>query len=243
MEVVISQPMYFPWIGFLEQIRLADVFVRYDDVQFSKGSFANRVQIKTPAGQQWITVPVQSFHLGTLIRDISTNETKDWRQVQLDRLHQSYRKTPYFREMLELAEKVLSTKSEKLHKISWKSVGELCRYFEIGDRCKFINVEDLGIAGSGSQRVLDIVKSVGGNTYITGHGAKNYLDHEQFEKEGVSVEYMDYKRLAYPQIHGEFTPYVSALDLVANCGRDGRKYICSKGESWRYFNDWVSTEQ
>ena len=50
MKVVISQPMLFPWVGMLEQIMLADVFVHYADVQFSKGSFTNRVQIKDSTG-------------------------------------------------------------------------------------------------------------------------------------------------------------------------------------------------
>ena len=44
--VVISQPMYFPWVGMLEQMALADVWVHLDDAQFSKGGFFNRVQIK-----------------------------------------------------------------------------------------------------------------------------------------------------------------------------------------------------
>ena len=43
--LVISQPMYFPRVGMLEQIRLADHFVYYDDVQFSRGGFSNRVQL------------------------------------------------------------------------------------------------------------------------------------------------------------------------------------------------------
>ncbi|NBX37756.1 MAG: hypothetical protein EBR10_11170, partial [Planctomycetes bacterium] len=50
MRIVISQSMYFPWVGFLEQMSLADIFVVYDDVQFSKGSFTSRVQAKTAAG-------------------------------------------------------------------------------------------------------------------------------------------------------------------------------------------------
>ena len=44
--VVISQPMYFPWVGFLSQISMASTIIWLDDVQFSKGSFTNRVQIK-----------------------------------------------------------------------------------------------------------------------------------------------------------------------------------------------------
>ena len=40
--VVISQPMYFPWVGFLSQISMASTIIWLDDVQFSKGSFTNR---------------------------------------------------------------------------------------------------------------------------------------------------------------------------------------------------------
>ena len=75
-----------------------------------------------------------------------------------------------------------------------------------------------------------------GDVYVTGHGAKNYLDHEAFERGGVHVEYMDYQRRAYPQLHGEFTPYVSILDLIANMGREGRDLICSGTVSWREFH-------
>ena len=45
-RVVITQPMLFPWPGFFEQLCLADVYIYLDDVQFSKGSFTNRVQIE-----------------------------------------------------------------------------------------------------------------------------------------------------------------------------------------------------
>ena len=62
--VAISQPMYFPWAGMLEQMRLADVWVHLDDAQFSKGGFFNRVQIKTDQGTPWLTVPLAESKLG-----------------------------------------------------------------------------------------------------------------------------------------------------------------------------------
>jgi hypothetical protein len=95
----------------------------------------------------------------------------------------------------------------------------------------------LGIDGASSSRVLDIVLALGGRRYITGHGARNYLDHGLFEEAGVRVEYMDYQRLPYPQQHGQFTPYVSVLDLIANCGPEGRKFICSGSVYWKEFID------
>ena len=70
---------------------------------------------------------------------------------------------------------------------------------------------------------------------MTGHGARNYLNHELFERNGVKVQYMDYLRSLYPQAHGTFTPYVSILDLIANTGRDGRQYINSGTKPWQEF--------
>src|SRR5436190_13002705 len=77
--VVISQPMLFPWVGMVEQASLADVFVHYDDVQYSKGSFTNRVQVKTAAGSTWMTVPLLGVRLGDLISDLVADDARDWR--------------------------------------------------------------------------------------------------------------------------------------------------------------------
>ncbi len=93
----------------------------------------------------------------------------------------------------------------------------------------------MSIPGKSWQRVLDIVKSVGGDTYITGHGAREYMDHEAFERAGVAVEYLDYQKQPYPQLHGDFNPFVSALDLIANMGREGRARIASGTKPWREF--------
>ena len=74
---------------------------------------------------------------------------------------------------------------------------------------------------------------MGGNNYITGLGALNYSDHDLFETHVISVRYMEDRCCAYPQMYGEFTPYVSGLDLVANSGKEGIRYICSKTIDWR----------
>jgi len=74
-----------------------------------------------------------------------------------------------------------------------------------------------------------------GKVYITGHGAANYLDHQLFEKAGISVEYMNYKMRPYKQAYGQFTPYVSILDLIANAGKAGKKYLTPQTISWKKF--------
>ncbi len=235
-RVVLSQPFFFPWVGLFEQIRLADHFLHYDDVQFSKGSFTNRVQIKTADGWKWLTVPLADLHLGQLIKDVTVDERQPWRRDHLGMLQQAYRGAPHCREMLEIVEAVYARRDLALGELVIDGVQRCCEYFDLSPATPFRRSSELGIAGKSWQRVLAIVKHLDGDVYVTGHGARIYLDHEAFEAAGVQVEYMDYRKQPYPQLHGAFNPYVSILDLIANAGRDGREVICSGTVSWRAFH-------
>ncbi|MFN3430887.1 MAG: WbqC family protein [Candidatus Sericytochromatia bacterium] len=233
--VVISQPMFFPWVGLFEQIRLADVYVHYDDVQFSKGSFVNRVQIKTAEGPRWLTVPLRDLHLGQPIREVRVDDRLDWRAAHLAMLARHYAEAPHRDEMLDLVRAVYDQPHPLLGGLAIASMESVCRFFGLADPQTFRHAADLGIGGSGSERVLDIVRALGGTTYVTGHGARRYLSHERFEAAGIRVDYMAYQRQPYPQLHGAFDPHVSILDLIANVGREGIRNIASGTRHWREF--------
>lgn len=233
-RVVISQPMYFPWVGLLEQVRLADIFVYYNDVQFTRG-FYNRVEIKTSHGVKWITIPLRDYHQGQLINQVLIDDRVDWRSQHRNILRQAYIKSPFCDDMLTLADRVFEKPVNTLADVSRASVNVLAEYFNLVNNRIFINSESIGIIGKGSQRLRDIVLSMKGNIYITGHGAKNYLDHMLFEQSGIMVQYMQYRYIPYTQLHGEFTPFVTALDLVANCGKDGASVMQSESIHWKKF--------
>ena len=235
MRVVISQSMLFPWVGLLEQVRLADTFVHYDDVQFSKGSFVNRVQVKTLSGMRWMTVPTRNLRLGQRIFEVEVAPAAQWVNQHLALLTMSFERALHAKDAIDLAESVYAGGHSHLGSLARASMLALSDYFGIAEGKRFVDVSALSVAGSGSQRVLDIVQRVGGLQYITGHGAARYLDHALFDRAGIEVSYMRYRMQAYPQLHGEFTPYVSGLDLIANCGREGRAFICSDTVPWREF--------
>lgn len=240
MRVAISQSMYFPWVGMLEQIRLADVFIHYDDVQFSKGSFSNRVQVKTPVGTSWMTVPLSDHRLGQSIDEVRIQPAQSWRNRHLALLEQSLDGAPHAGDAFALAASVTAGNHQTVSDLARESMLALARYFGLDATTRFTDSRDFGIAGSGSARVLALVKAVGGTDYVTGHGARNYLDHALFEAAGVSVSYMDYQCAPYPQLHGAFTPYVTALDLVANRGPAGITSIASETRNWKEFLDGSS---
>jgi hypothetical protein len=233
--VVISQPMLFPWPGLFEQIRLADHYVHYADVQFSKGSFTNRVQVKTAAGSRWLTVPLHSLQLGQRIDEVLIDERRDWRRSHLDLLAQAYEQAPFRQEMLALVRRAYDERSERLDDVVRASMTVCIEYLGLDQGRVWHDAQELAVPGQGSARVLDIVRRLGGATYVTGHGARHYLDHEAFERAGVAVEYMDYRKAEFAQLHGPFTPFVSILDPIANLGRAAAGLLVSHTTHWRQF--------
>src|SRR5687767_4046334 len=95
--LVVSQPMFLPWRGIFEQMRLCDVFVFYDDVQLPLGrSFTTRVQVKTASGPTWLSLPVARSGRGLQsIRDAHLAD-QSWRARHLGILRQAYREAPAF---------------------------------------------------------------------------------------------------------------------------------------------------
>lgn len=233
--IVISQPMYFPWIGQFEQMRLSDTFIFYDDVQFSKGSFSNRVQIKTAAGTRWLTVPLKNLHLGQTIGEVKIDAGKNWQRSHIDCFRQAYADTPYLQDALDLMDAVFSDNADNLSELAVSSTMALANYFALDEATNFVKSSELGILGNSTQRVIDICKAQRAHIYLTGHGARNYLDCEAFEKQGIAVSYIEYSCVPYTQLYGAFTPYVSTLDLIANCGPQGRQWVLGNSVPWRIF--------
>ncbi|HEY3889180.1 MAG TPA: WbqC family protein [Caulobacteraceae bacterium] len=229
--VVISQPMYFPWPGFFELIACADIYAHLDDTQFSKGSFTNRIQIKQPDGRAWMTIPLVEKGSFKEIRRLEAADP-NFRSRHRDLVRQALRGAPHLDQSLDLFDTVV--KHERLVELLTASVEESAARLAI-TRPSWLRTSDLELPGRSTSRVLDIVKHLGGTRYVTAHGAAGYLDHEAFEAAGVNVEYVDYSLTPYPQSHGDFTPYVSVLDLIANAGPGAGGYIRPRTKPWREF--------
>src|SRR5262245_19504496 len=99
--------MFFPWVGMFEQVKLADVFVHYDDVQLPQGrSFTNRVQIKTKDGIHWLTVPLQRSEGKVNINEARLVDREHWRAKHLRFLEANYTNALYAKDMLRLVREV-----------------------------------------------------------------------------------------------------------------------------------------
>jgi hypothetical protein len=232
-SLAVSQPMFFPWPGLFEQARLADMFLHYDDAQLPQGrSLVTRVKIKTPIGPQWLSAPVLR-EAGQQIRRTRLDRSQDWRSRTLKTLRLNYARAPFVEEMTGIVEEVLRMGHELVCDLNVAAFERICRYFGIWP--KFGLTSETLAHGSGSERLLNLCRALQADVYVTGHGARAYLDHEAFERAGIEVRYMDYERAPFPQLWGAFDPHVSVLDLIANQGQRGASVLRSGSLHWRHF--------
>jgi hypothetical protein len=227
--LVVLQPGYLPWLGFFDQMRRADVFVYYDDVQFDKHGWRNRNRIKTPNGPLWLTVPVLLSGLGQpTIRDTRIDSTTPWARTHLRSIRQYYGKAPYIDRYLPELEELLQRPWTHIAALDIEAAALLARW--LGLKPDVHRASALGIGGGQSQRLVNLCVHFGAKRYLSGNAAQDYLDLDLFEQHGIAVAWQDYTHPAYPQLHGDFVPLLSALDLLLNCG-DESASILARGST------------
>ena len=227
MNVVILQPSYIPWRGYFDQIRRADVFVFYDDVQYDKHGWRNRNQIKTHQGKQWLTIPVHAKGAtqGMQIKDVRIDWSKPWAKSHLKALTVSYSKAPYFKQYLPLLESFYQQRHEFLADFTIETTTRLA--CELGfTSTKFLrSSEQSNIEGQGTDRLISLLTKLGATHYMSGPSAIEYIEPEKFAAAGITFEYMQYNYPEYSQLYPPYDPYVSILDLLFMTGKDAGEYF------------------
>jgi hypothetical protein len=219
VRVVILQPGYLPWLGFFDQMYKSDVFVIYDDVQYDKHGWRNRNRIKTAQGVQWLTVPILiKGQDKPLIKEVLINNKVDWRKAHLKSIIQNYSRAPFFDTYRVIFDEIYSREWEYLIDVDMAFIFALIEKLGLSTNIKFSS--SLGIAGEGTQRLIDISLSLGAGEYLTGDTAKDYLDESLFSQNYIKLKYHHYRHPVYNQLYGEFVPYLSVIDLLFNHGKD-----------------------
>ena len=226
MKVGIIQSNYIPWRGYFDFIDDVDLFIFYDDVQYSKRSWRNRNRIKIPNGLIWLTVPVLiNLNEGTLIQDVKINYRLNWIKKHVDSIKFSCGKAPFFKIYSKEFFDILNQKFETISELNVNINRWVIEKLDIDTKIK-MSSEFNGV-GSKTDRLMDILTKAGATSYLSGPAAKDYLEVEKFKKAGISLEYKVYEYDEYPQRFGKFEPNVSVLDLLFNCGEDSKDYLKS----------------
>jgi hypothetical protein len=227
MIVSIHQPQYLPWLGYFDKIARCDIFIFLDNVQFKKNEWQNRNKIKTDQKWQWLSVPViHSF--GQKINEVEINDTVRWGKKHLQALATNYSKAPFFKEHLDFFMKTYGQEWRRLLDINLHLIHYLVKALDISDK-KFRLASEYQSREGPTERLVDLCKLVGAEVYLSGQDGAQYLDLDEFKKEGIQVIFQSYKHPLYPQLFGEFEPYLSVVDLLFNCGPESLSILRKGG--------------
>lgn len=223
-KIAILQSNYIPWKGYFDIINDVDLFIFYDDVQYTKSDWRNRNRIKTPDGTKWLTIDIES-NLTQLIYEVKF-KIKRWNIKQWETIKQFYGKAPFFKQYRSFFEYLYLEKS-------YESLAEFNQYviqqisLEIlGIKTEFSDSRSYHVNGKKTDRLIDILEQVNATTYISGPAAKDYIEKSKFIDAGIQLIYKDYLGYpVYPQLYEGFDHGVTILDLIYNVGDDAPWYI------------------
>jgi hypothetical protein len=217
MRVTIHQPQFLPWLGYLDKIDQADLFIMLDTVQFKKNEWQNRNRIRTAKGWQWLTVPVLQ-HLGQRIDEVLMNPTVTWKAQHLRALDMHYARAPYRNRYLAQLRELYSAPWNKLSDLNKATVQWLLEAFGITTPVHC--AADYAARDEPTDRLIDLCQAVGATEYLAGPGAEHYMDKPRFESSGVRLDIQVFQHPIYRQVYEPFESNLSALDLLLMQGPD-----------------------
>ncbi len=224
MRVAVIQSNYLPWTGYFDIIHDVDLFVFYDDIQYTKNDWRNRNRVKTPMGPSWITIPTgrdQRRRICDVELPAGSWGRRHWRT-----LVPNYRGTPFFSRYQRFLEDVyLSRRFTHLSELNQFLIRHIARD-ALGITTRFADSRDFDLRGDRTERLLDLLQRVGAKRYVSGPSARRYLDETALRAAGIDLVYKDYA--GYPAYAQPFPPFVhevTILDLLFCCGPDAPRQI------------------
>lgn len=224
MILTAHQPVYLPWLGLFHKIALADLFCYFDIAQYQKKDFNNRNKIKTYDGEIWLSVPVESKnHFGKSVGDIRVIHN-GWQHKHFRSIQLAYQHAPYFRQYrCGLEEVLIGHEYETLSALNISMLRYLLKCLAIDT--PIVMASEYDFAGAKSDLVLDMCLKLEADVYIFGAQGRNYADIDTFRAMGVRPIFQDYRHPIYAQLHGDFLPYMSVIDLLFNEGPRSREIL------------------
>ena len=227
MRAVVLQSNYLPWKGYFDLIQSTDVFVYYDEVQYTKNDWRNRNRICSKNGLHWLTIPISREAVKLRISEVLLPDPR-WQSDHFKTLYHTYRSAPYFHQIEPLLHDFYQARS-------WRWLSELNRHCTasiarlLGLKTQFLDSKDFSLEGDRMERLVSLLRQIGATEYLSGPSARAYLSgsEELFERSGVRLLFKSYEGYPqYSQLHTPFDHAVSILDLLANVKiGDCRRFI------------------
>ena len=212
MKLAITQPYFFPYLGYFQLINAVDKFVFYDDVNFMKNGWINRNRIIINKAPHYFTVQLKGASSNKLINEV---EFRDNRPKLKKTIQVTYKRAPFFEDVWHVIEECLNFETEYIGELASFSVKRVCQYLGIKTIFEDSSKSYSGTKGLGkNERLYEICKINNAATYINPPGGKKLYKKDDFKKENIELLFLKPKFTKYRQFSDEFIPRMSIIDVM-----------------------------
>jgi len=214
------QPEHLPYLGFIYKIAKTDQFILVDHIQYLQKSFQNKNRIRTAHGSNgftWLTVPVITYKRRyQRIDEVEIDNSVAWGKKHWKTIYLNYKKAPYFDNYQEFFAKLYLKKWDKLVDLNEEIIYYLVEKF--GIKTPIIKSSNYNFKQKKNDLLIEMCQKLKADTYLSGQGAKDYIDEDKLKTIGLNHNFSDFKHPIYSQKYKPFIPNLSAIDLLFNCG-------------------------
>ncbi len=215
VSVGIHQPNFFPWLGFFHKMKESDVFIILDTVDIVLGSskaITHRTKIKTIQGESWLSLPLKKE--GTkIIKELQFREETDWRNELLSKIKKNYHHSPFFNEVFPFIEECVQINISNLSVYNTRIIKMVAERLKIKTTIFFASELNVTTIDK-NERLIELIKKIPGNVYLSGKGGQSYNDEAMFDKNEIVIKYLTYTPKEYSQLHGGFISGLSVIDYL-----------------------------
>ena len=193
-EQIVISTAYLPPIEYFAFIAKSEVFFMESAETYQKQSYRSRANILTANGVQSLIIPIVHETQRALIRDVRIDYTCRWQLQHWRTIESAYSNSPYFLYYRDFLSPFYEKKYPFLFDFNWDLLQVLLKLFKINTESKF--TEDYEHTYPGKSDLRTVLQKKKGHLLAT---------------------------IPYTQVFGEkfpFTPNLSIIDLLFNCGGD-----------------------
>lgn len=222
MKLAIMQPYFMPYIGYFQTMAAVDTYVVYDDVQYIKGGWVSHNYLLVGGKKQLFTIQLKGASPNKLFNEVEVGD--DFRKFE-KLLQFNYGKAPYYDGVMPVLKTIFAYEDRNLARFLWNSYRELFSFLGIDTNIILSSAVDKDCSLKGKEKVLDICRSLGADTYYNAIGGKELYDKQEFADHGVNLFFVKTNDIVYPQFKNAFEPNLSIIDVLMFNGKEGTKRL------------------
>ena len=220
--IAIMQPYIFPYIGYMNLVQAANIFVFYDDVNFKKSGWVNRNRILLDGSPFTFTVPLESASSFRFISDTHTNNIQRFSIKFKKQVSQSYRNSRYYSRGMDYITETLDCGSDSIGTIAAASVRNFFDILGVSKKYLVSSTDFASTIGLGrAERLIAIITSLGANEYVNAIGGMELYSKDYFKEFGINLHFIKPRLMPYTQQGSNgFHQGLSVIDMMMNLSLD-----------------------